>query len=150
MPGRDGGNGDRLSEVPAITFGAVVLGAPDARAVGAFYRRLLGWPVTGDEPGWFQLRPPGGGVALSFQDEPDHVPPVWPSQPGAQQMMLQNTRRHPGTGAGHSHGWATVMPAGAPSAIEASRGPACASDTCPVTSSAGRSRPAATRSSIAG
>jgi len=77
-----------MSDGPPITFAAVVLGAPDARALGGFYRRLLGWEVTSDEPGWFQLRPPGGGVALSFQDEPHHVPPVWPPEPGAQQMML--------------------------------------------------------------
>ncbi len=77
-----------MSDTPSIKFAAVVLGAPDARALGEFYRRLLGWPVTSDQPGWFQVREPGGGVALSFQDEPHHVPPVWPPERGAQQMML--------------------------------------------------------------
>lgn len=77
-----------MSDAPEIMFAAVVLGAPDARALGQFYRRLLGWPVICDQPGWFQLRPPGGGVALSFQDEPHHVSPVWPPEQGAQQMML--------------------------------------------------------------
>jgi catechol 2,3-dioxygenase-like lactoylglutathione lyase family enzyme len=76
---------------------SVVLGAPDPRGLGAFYERLLGWAVVAREParpgypvedGWMQLRPPDGGVGLSFQWEPDYVPPVWPPRPGAQGMML--------------------------------------------------------------
>lgn len=65
----------------------VVLGAPDPGALAGFYERLLGWPRTTDEPDWVVLGPPGDGAALSFQSEPDHVPPVWPSRPGEQQMM---------------------------------------------------------------
>ena len=73
---------------PRITLSATVLGAVDAQALGDFYRRLLGWDVVADEPGWFMLRPPGGGNGLSFQDEPGHVPPTWPASPGDQQMMV--------------------------------------------------------------
>jgi len=64
---------------------AVVLGAPDPRALAAFYRDLLGWPVGSDEDDWATLRP--GGMGLSFQLEEDHVPPAWPSGPGDQQMQ---------------------------------------------------------------
>ncbi len=40
------------------------------------------------QPDWVRLRPPNGGTGLSFQTEPDHVPPVWPPAPGEQQMMM--------------------------------------------------------------
>jgi catechol 2,3-dioxygenase-like lactoylglutathione lyase family enzyme len=66
---------------------ATVLGSPDPRALGRFYRDLLGWDVVEDEPDWVMLRPPGGGAGLSFQLEPDHVPPVWPAGPHDQQMQ---------------------------------------------------------------
>jgi catechol 2,3-dioxygenase-like lactoylglutathione lyase family enzyme len=70
-----------------MRLSATVLGAPDPRALGAFYARLLGWTVVEDEPTWVMLRPPAGGTGLSFQREPDYVPPVWPPAPGEQQMM---------------------------------------------------------------
>jgi len=67
---------------------ASVLGAPDARALAAFYRELLGFQTRADEPGWVALGAPGGGAGLSFQTEEGHVPPVWPAGPGDQQMMM--------------------------------------------------------------
>lgn len=72
---------------PRMQLTGVVLDAPDARELADFYRRLLGWTVTQDEPGWVQLRPPGGGARLSFQTEPAYVRPTWPAGPGDQQMM---------------------------------------------------------------
>ena len=66
---------------------AAVLGTLDPPGLARFYQRLLGWPIRDDEPGWATLRPAGGGTGLSFQLEPDHVPPVWPPQPGTQQMQ---------------------------------------------------------------
>jgi catechol 2,3-dioxygenase-like lactoylglutathione lyase family enzyme len=72
---------------PAMRLSATVLGAPDPRALAAFYARLLGWTVVEDQPVWVVIRPPGGGTGLSFQHEPDHARPVWPSEPGQQQMM---------------------------------------------------------------
>jgi catechol 2,3-dioxygenase-like lactoylglutathione lyase family enzyme len=71
-----------------ITFAATVLGAPDARALGLFYRRLLGWEILTDTPDWFMLRPPGGGAGLSFQTEDQHTPPAWPAGSDEQQMQL--------------------------------------------------------------
>lgn len=73
---------------PAMTLTAVVLGAPDANELAAFYRNLLGWEVRSDEPGWVTLAAPGGGAGLSFQEETGHVPPVWPAGPEDQQMMM--------------------------------------------------------------
>ena len=72
---------------PAMRISATVLNAPDARALAAFYERLLGWTRVADEPNWVKLTPPGGGTGLSFQTETLYVPPVWPAAAGEQQMM---------------------------------------------------------------
>ena len=71
-----------------IRLTAPVLGTPDPHGLALFYQRLLGWPLRDDEPEWATLRPPDGSTGLSFQLETDHVPPVWPPQPGRQQMQL--------------------------------------------------------------
>jgi hypothetical protein len=74
-----------------VRLTAATLDAPDARALARFYLRLLpGWRVwRGEEgPDWVHIRPPDGGTGLSFQTEPAYRPPVWPSEPGRQQMMI--------------------------------------------------------------
>jgi catechol 2,3-dioxygenase-like lactoylglutathione lyase family enzyme len=71
----------------AIKLESVVLGAPDPSALARFYRELLGWALHFEEPGWVMIKPPGGGVGLSFQGEPGHMRPVWPAGPGDQQMQ---------------------------------------------------------------
>jgi catechol 2,3-dioxygenase-like lactoylglutathione lyase family enzyme len=73
---------------PRMRISATVLGAPDPRALGTFYARLLGWNVVTNEPGWVMLRPAAGGTGLSFQEETDYVRPVWPPKSGEQQMMM--------------------------------------------------------------
>jgi catechol 2,3-dioxygenase-like lactoylglutathione lyase family enzyme len=73
---------------PTMTLTAAVLDAPDAAELAAFYRRLLGWTIRQDEPGWVALRAPGGGAGLSFQTEAAYVRPTWPAGPGDQQMMM--------------------------------------------------------------
>jgi catechol 2,3-dioxygenase-like lactoylglutathione lyase family enzyme len=70
-----------------LRLSSTVLGTPDPPALAAFYRDLLGWDVVEEEPEWVMLRPPGGGTGVSFQLEPDHVPPMWPAEPGDQQMQ---------------------------------------------------------------
>jgi catechol 2,3-dioxygenase-like lactoylglutathione lyase family enzyme len=59
----------------------VVLDAPDANELAAFYRRLLGWDVLKDEPNWVMLSAPGGGPGLSFQTASLYRRPVWPPGP---------------------------------------------------------------------
>jgi len=71
-----------------MTLTAIVLDAPDPRALAAFYQRLLGWAIGQDEPDWVTLRPPDGGPGLSFQTETAYVKPTWPAGPGDQQMMM--------------------------------------------------------------
>ncbi len=69
-----------------MRISATTIGAPDPRALGAFYAKLLGWTVVENEPEWVTVRPPDGGTGLSFQHEQYFVPPVWPAEPGKQQM----------------------------------------------------------------
>jgi catechol 2,3-dioxygenase-like lactoylglutathione lyase family enzyme len=73
-----------------VTFAltAAVLDTADPPALARFYQRLLGWPIGSEDPTWVTLRPEGGGAGLSFQLEPDHVPPVWPAAAGRQQMQV--------------------------------------------------------------
>ena len=73
--------------MPGFTLTASVLGTPDPRGLVRFYQRLLGWPIRDDTDEWATLRPADGGTGLSFQLERDHVPPVWPPEPGTQQMQ---------------------------------------------------------------
>ena len=77
-----------MTDPPRMMLSGTVLASPDARQLADFYRRLLGWTVAQNEPGWVKLIPPGGGAGLSFQSEPAYVRPVWPSSPGQQQMMI--------------------------------------------------------------
>lgn len=72
---------------PGMRLSSTVLGAPDAKDLAAFYVALLGWEIVDDQPGWVKIRPSGAITGLAFQTERDYVRPVWPSQPGAQQMQ---------------------------------------------------------------
>ncbi|WP_257570642.1 VOC family protein [Streptomyces sp. NP160] len=71
---------------PRLRVTSVTLAASDAQRLAAFYSRLLGQPVTTDEPGWAQVRPAGSdpGPVLSFESDRCFTPPTWPSEPGAQ------------------------------------------------------------------
>ena len=71
-----------------MSLAAVVLDAPDAQELAAFYHRLLGWTAAEDGPKWVMLRSPDGGASLSFQTEPEYVRPVWPSRPDDPQMSM--------------------------------------------------------------
>jgi catechol 2,3-dioxygenase-like lactoylglutathione lyase family enzyme len=77
-----------MTQQPRMTMTGIVLDSPDAGTLAAFYRRLLGWAVEQDEPGWVKLRAPDGGPGLSFQTETGYVRPAWPAGPGDQQMMI--------------------------------------------------------------
>jgi catechol 2,3-dioxygenase-like lactoylglutathione lyase family enzyme len=85
---------EEVVEEVRMRLAATSLDAPDARELAGFYRRLLGWEVAEDEPGWVTLRPPGGrgargaGAGLSFQTEPAYRRPVRPAGPGDPQMSM--------------------------------------------------------------
>jgi hypothetical protein len=69
-------------------YWGAVLDTPDPPALAAFYSALLGWEVKGDEDGWRTIHPGEGVAYIGFHRNPDYVRPVWPPQPGQQQMML--------------------------------------------------------------
>jgi predicted enzyme related to lactoylglutathione lyase len=73
---------------PRFRLAAAVLGAPDPGALADFYEQLLGWTRRADEPDWVMLRSPDGAMGLSFQTETAYERPVWPPEPGRQQMMV--------------------------------------------------------------
>ena len=65
----------------------VILECPDVRRLLAFYQGLLDWPVVLDEETFVRIECPETGMGLAFQLDEDYVPPVWPTEPGKQQMM---------------------------------------------------------------
>ncbi|HYN29987.1 MAG TPA: VOC family protein [Dermatophilaceae bacterium] len=66
----------------------VVVDAPDPAALAHFYAALRGWRIHYVDANEASLDPGEGVAYLNFQRSPEHVPPVWPPQPGRQQMML--------------------------------------------------------------
>jgi catechol 2,3-dioxygenase-like lactoylglutathione lyase family enzyme len=77
---------------PVFRLANTVLGTPDPPALAEFYRSMLGWTYRDDDhesdAEWVVIKPPDGGIGLSFQIEEQHVPPAWPAGPGDQQMQL--------------------------------------------------------------
>ncbi|MGH3226622.1 MAG: VOC family protein, partial [Streptosporangiaceae bacterium] len=74
--------------MPRLTLTGTNIDAPDANALADFYRRLLGWATSLEEPGWVILRSPGAGHTLNFQTEERYARPAWPAGSGDQQMMM--------------------------------------------------------------
>lgn len=69
---------------------SVTIGTQRPHDLAHFYARLLGVPVTADDPpdpddpargGWAQVRPatPGSGPTLNFEYERHFTPTTWPS-----------------------------------------------------------------------
>jgi len=77
-----------MAERPHLKLSGIVLDSADPHKLAAFYQRLLGWTVIQDEPGWIKLGAPDSGPGLSFQEEKNYVPPVWPAGAGEPQMAV--------------------------------------------------------------
>ena len=71
---------------PEFHLSGIVIDCKDARTLGSFYRRLLGWTMISDDHGWFELQSPDG-LLLNFQTTDAYEPPAWPSQAGKQGQM---------------------------------------------------------------
>ncbi len=69
---------------------SVVLDCPDPRALGDFYRSLVGGEITYADDEWVNLRD-GDKVLLSFQRADDYRPPRWPSADHPQQFHIDVT-----------------------------------------------------------
>lgn len=70
------------------TLGTVVLDCADPVALARFYAAITGWPASTDDPGWTQVEPAGGGMAIAFQQVDDYRAPEWPGQAQPQQFHL--------------------------------------------------------------
>src|SRR5689334_18459045 len=69
-------------------YWGVVLDAPDAVELARFYATLLDWEIDKEETNWATVAPADGVAYLGFQTSEGYRRPVWPNEPGAQQMML--------------------------------------------------------------
>jgi catechol 2,3-dioxygenase-like lactoylglutathione lyase family enzyme len=67
---------------------AATISSPDTRRLAQFYADLLGWIVVDDSGAWLRVRPPAGGMGLSFHHEHNYEQPVWPTVPGEPLMMI--------------------------------------------------------------
>ncbi len=81
-----------MDNKPNIKLYAVTLDCKDPLELAKFYAALLSWdvvPVQGDE--YVVIAPPGAHQGaypgITFQKNPDYVPPVWPEEAGKQQQM---------------------------------------------------------------
>jgi catechol 2,3-dioxygenase-like lactoylglutathione lyase family enzyme len=85
-----------VSDHPVLLHAAI--DAWDSRALGEFYRRLLGLRYRdGDEPPsdggpddaeWLVLLDAGGTRVVAIQQKADTTPPTWPSEQVPMQMHL--------------------------------------------------------------
>jgi predicted enzyme related to lactoylglutathione lyase len=83
---------------PRMRVSGPTLDAADAMRLAKFYEQLLGWTIAdlkeGPRPGyppgdgWAMLRSPRGDFKIEIQGAQFYAPPVWPSVPGEQQMMM--------------------------------------------------------------
>lgn len=84
-----------MSHPPRLRLTSVTIGAPDPRALAAFYARLLGTMVHDEDParpgeppkaGWAQLRATheGGSITVNVEYEACWRSPVWPAEPATQ------------------------------------------------------------------
>ena len=88
MRGREDGSSstDRWSR---HDWWGVVLDAPDVTVLTTFWSSLLGWPVSKQDEEGSSMAPEDGGVAyLAIQRVDHYVRPVWPPEPGKQQMSM--------------------------------------------------------------
>ena len=69
------------------TLRAVVLDAPDARRLAAFYTALGGWTEQDADDDWITMET-GDRWRIAAQRSPDHVPPRWPDPAYSQHLHL--------------------------------------------------------------
>lgn len=70
-----------------VKFKTVILECSDIPQLLSFYTGLLHWPVVFEEETFVRIQSDQGEVGIAFQYDEDYIPPIWPSQPGHQQMM---------------------------------------------------------------
>ena len=72
-----------------LTIKSVVLACTFVKELAAFYSQLLDWPVVEESPERVVVQAPETGIQLVIAYAEDYIPPVYPSQPERQQMMMR-------------------------------------------------------------
>lgn len=70
-----------------ITLETVILECRDMEELVNFYSGFLDWPVVYREDEFVRLQSPDNHTGIAVQYAEDYLAPVWPSEPGKQQMM---------------------------------------------------------------
>ncbi len=70
-----------------IKLKTVILECCDIPQLLSFYTGLLNWPVVYEVATFVGICSDMGEVGIAFQYDENYIPPIWPSQPGRQQMM---------------------------------------------------------------
>lgn len=66
----------------------VVIDCSEAKALAAFYAKLLGWEqIDTNASGWAAIKSPTSTIMV-FQEVEEYHPPVWPWVAGKQGQML--------------------------------------------------------------
>lgn len=76
---------------PVIRLYATTIDCKEPYALAKFYAELTGWTIPWHGEEYACLGAPGAGQGeypgLTFQRNDAYVPPVWPEEPGVQQIM---------------------------------------------------------------
>lgn len=72
----------------SVTLKTVILECKDMKQLVDFYSGFLNWPVVYEEEEFIRIQSPESGVGIAVQYAEDYIPPVWPTEPGKQQMMV--------------------------------------------------------------
>jgi len=74
-----------------IKMASIMLDCKDPNELAKFYAELIEWKIVYTDEEYTVIAAPGTQrgeyISISFQQNPDHKPPVWPEEPGAQQQM---------------------------------------------------------------
>ena len=74
-----------------IKLYAVTLDSKDPHELAKFYAALLHWEIPFYDDEYVVVAAPGTNQgaypSITFQRNPEYIPPVWPEEPAAQQQM---------------------------------------------------------------
>ena len=80
-----------MSDNPKIKLYALTLDCKEPQELAKFYAALLAWEIPYVDGEYACIGAPGAQQGaypgITFQKNPDYLPPVWPTEPDAQQQM---------------------------------------------------------------
>lgn len=75
-------------EAVAMMLKTVILECKNVDQLINFYSELLNWPVVFREDEFVRIQSPENETGIAVQYAEDYIAPIWPSEPGKQQMMV--------------------------------------------------------------